>query len=354
MSISNVDIEKLAEYDNHHKVVFLNNPGAGLRGFIAIHRKNKNVPSFGATRLWHYQDSLEGLADALRLSQLMSYKAALAGLPCGGAKGVILASAHLSREDRKKILLAYAEEVNALDGAFITGTDVGVSEDDLALMKSVSEFFVGMNGDATEHTALGIYTGIETCLEFLDNTSDCAGKTFAIQGLGKVGEALLELVYTKAEKIYASDINTTIVERIRERFPRVLIVAPSEIHKQSVDIFSPCALNHALNTKTVAELKCRIIAGGANNQLENKAAGDMLFDRGILYAPDYVVNAGGLISVYDEYEHPGQYDRTRVKKKVLAIKDTLCRILSESASRRLSTDYIANEMAEKLFNNNKG
>lgn len=351
MSISNIDVKKLAEYDNHHKVIFLNNPGAGLKGFIAIHRKNKNVPSFGATRLWHYQDSLEGLADALRLSRLMSYKAALAGLPCGGGKGVILAPAQLSHEDRKKILLAYAEEVNKLNGEFITGTDVGVSEDDLALMKSASEFFVGMNGDVTEHTALGIYAGMEACLEFLDNTSDCAGKTFAIQGLGKVGEALLELVYAKAEKIYASDINTTIMKRIRERFPRISIVAPSEIHKESVDIFSPCALNHALNTKTVAELKCRIIVGGANNQLENKSIGDMLFDRGILYAPDYVVNAGGLISVYDEYEHPGKYDRARVEKKVLAIKDTLRRILSESASRRVPTNHIANEMAEKFFNN---
>lgn len=350
MSIPNVDVEKLPEYDDHHKVIFLNNPDAGLKGFIAIHRKSKDIPSFGATRLWRYQDEREALSDALRLSRLMSYKAALAGLPCGGAKGTILAPAHLKKEDRAKILLAYAKEVNTLRGTFITGTDVGVSEDDLALMKSVSEFFVGMNGDATEHTALGIYTGMETCFEFLDGASDLTGKTVAIQGLGKVGEALLERVYPKAKKVYAADINTAIVERVQERFPRVSIIAPPEIHKQKIDIYSPCALSNSLNKKNVAELKCRIIAGGANNQLKNEAAGDALFESGVLYAPDYVVNAGGLISIYDEYEHPGRYDQARVKKKVLATRDTLRRILSESASRKISTNRIANEIAEQCFN----
>ncbi|PIR74757.1 MAG: leucine dehydrogenase [Candidatus Magasanikbacteria bacterium CG10_big_fil_rev_8_21_14_0_10_47_10] len=345
-----LEIEKLEEYDNHHKVVLLNNPETGLKGFIAIHRKNKDIPSFGATRLLHYRDSLDGLRDALRLSRLMSYKSALSGLPCGGAKGVILAPKRLTSENRKRLLLSYAEEVNALNGDFITGTDVGVLQDDLKLMKSVSPFFVGFNGNSTECTALGIYFGMETCCSFLDDGDNLAGKTFAIQGLGKVGAALLALVYPKAGKVYAADIDKSVAEKIKKKFPKVVIVAPSEIHKQKVDIFAPCALSGALNSKTIAELKCRIIAGGANNQLEDDTIGDLLFKLGILYAPDYVVNAGGLIAVFDEYEHKKNNDE-RIYDKVFAIKERLHDILEKSKKENHAPNYIANEMAEKMFNN---
>jgi len=343
------DIENLEEYDNHHKVVFLNNAESGLKGYIAIHRKNKKAPSFGATRLWHYEDSLDGLRDALRLSRLMSYKAALAGLPCGGAKGVILAPGDLKSQDRKRLLLSYAEEVDALNGKFITGTDAGLSRDDLKLMKGTSKFFVGLNGDAVDLTALGVLYSMETCLKFA-HAGDVAGKSFAIQGLGKIGEALLNLIYSQAGKIYVTDTNKSVVKKIKKKYTKVVVVRPTAIHKQKVDIFSPCALSHSINSKTIGQLGCNMVVGGANNQLQDDSIGDVLFKLGILYAPDYLANAGGLTSVYDEFEHPGKYSRSRVEKKILAIKNRLRRVLKKSSSKKVSTNRVANEIAEKVFN----
>lgn len=349
MSIKNrsLDLEKLDEYDNHYKVIFLNNPKTGLKGFIAVHRKNKDVSSFGATRLWKYEDSLKGLRDALRLSRLMSYKAALAGLHCGGAKGVILMPKGL--KDRKRLLLSYAKEVNSLNGDFITGTDVGLFQDDLRLMKTVSKFFVGINGNAAQSTALGIYYGIEASLEFLLTQ----GKTFAIQGLGKVGESLLSLLYSKADKIYVSDIDISLCQKIKKQFPNVIVVKPSEIHKQKVDVFAPCALGSVINSKTVGELNCKIVAGGANSQLEDEDVGDILHKLGILYAPDYVINAGGLISVFDEYEGVINKNKQSLEKKIFKIKARLLKIYKTSRKEKLSTNIVANKMAKKVFNSYK-
>ncbi len=345
--IHGLEIEKFEEYDNHHKVVSLNNPNAGLKGCIAIHRKNKDAPSFGATRIWEYEDSLEGLRDALRLSRLMSYKAALAGLPCGGAKGVIFMPKEL--RDRKNLLLSYAKEVNLLNGDFITGTDVGLSQDDLKLMKTVSNFFVGMNGDAAQSTALGIYYGIEASLEFLTTQ----GKIFAIQGLGKIGESLLSLLYLKADKIYVSDIDKSLCQKIKRKFPNIVVVKPSEIHKQEVDVFAPCALGAVINSKTVSELNCKIVAGGANGQLENEDTGTVLYKLGILYSPDYVINAGGLISVFDEYEGIVNKDNQALEKKIFKIKDRLLEIYKTSQEEKTPTNIVANKIAEKVFNSYK-
>ncbi len=346
-TFDSVAIEKLEEYDSHRKIIFFNNRKTELRGFIAIHRKNINNPSFGATRFWRYENSLDGLRDALRLSRLMSYKAVLAGLPCGGAKGVILMPERL--KDRKELLLSYAEEVNALHGDFVTGMDAGLYEDDLRLMKQASKFIVGLNNDATQATAMGIYHSMEASLELLTGQGDLTGKTFAIQGLGKVGHALLFLLYPKAERIYVADTDAAASEIIKKEFPSVSVVKPFEIHKQHVDIFSPCALNYALNEKTIAELNCRMIVGGANNQLQSETTGDMLFELGILYAPDYVVNAGGLIAVFDEYENRERDDK-RVKTKVLDIKKRLSGIFKISQEENRPPNRVANEMAEERFN----
>jgi len=350
MSLSSgLEIEKLMElkeYDNHFRVIVLDNPKTQLKGFIAIHIKNERVPSFGATRLWKYENELDGLRDALRLSRLMSYKASLAGLPCGGAKAVLLLPEHL--KNREELLLSYAEAVNSLAGDFITGTDVGLSQDDLRLMKNSSKFFVGLNDNATEFTALGIYYSMETCLEFLTGASDLTGKTFSVQGLGKVGHALLSLLYPKAGKIYAADTDLEIAEKIKKEFPRVSVIKPSEIHKQQVDIFSPCALCHALNLQTVSELNCRMIVGCANNQLQDETIGDALFKQGILYTPDYAVNVGGLIAVFDEYEHQERDDK-RVQNKVAGIKKTLSDILKRSRAENRAPNRVANEITEKIL-----
>ena len=349
----NKNIINSSEFDNHTFISFLNDSKTGLRGFIAVHRKNGDAPSFGATRMWHYDSDEEAMDDAFRLSRMMSYKSALAGLPYAGAKGVIMLNSHaLDKRERNRLLEAYAENVERLNGQFITGTDVGLTQRDLDVMNKRSEYIVGFNGDATESTALGVFYAIETCLNRVFDEESIVGRTFAIQGLGKVGSSIIDYIYDDAKRIFVSDTDKEKVRAIKKKYPKVKVVDSSQIHKQKVDVFSPCALSHALNSKTVADLSCKIIAGGANNQLENEKIGELLHKLGILYAPDYVINAGGLMSVTDEFEH-NKYSKSRVEKKVAKIKDTLEKIFIKSEKENKAPNIIADEMAEKIVNKYK-
>ena len=299
----------IKEIDGHNLIAYISDKKVGLEGYIAIHRKNSSHPSFGATRLWNYSLNDDAIKEALRLSRAMSYKSALAGLPCGGGKAVLM-----SKKDafthRKEYLKSYAKKVNLLGGNFITGSDVGITRDDVMLMRKVSPYFVGVKTNPEKFTAMGLLYGLETCLLSVFGSEDLANRSFAIQGVGKIGTEFLKLIYSKAKEIYVADIDTLRVGEIKKMFPGVIVVTPQEIHKVAVDIFSPCALSNCINHRNVAELKCKAIVGGANNQLENSSIGSLLHRIGIVYAPDYVVNAGGLISVYDEYE----YGNTRVKR----------------------------------------
>ena len=196
-------IETSTEFDNHNFVSFLNDPKTGLRGFIAIHRQNGKNPSFGATRMWHYDSDEEAMDDAFRLSRMMSYKSALAGLPYGGGKGVIMLNSHtLNKRERNKLLESYAENVDRLSGQFITGTDVGLTQKDLNVMNKRSKYIVGFNGDSTESTALGIFYAMQTCLERVFGDESVKGRSFAIQGVGKIGSSIIEHIYKDAEKIF--------------------------------------------------------------------------------------------------------------------------------------------------------
>jgi len=305
-----LNIEKLPEFDNHESVSSFEDKASGLKGFIAIHRRNGDFPSFGATRFWHYDRPEEALKDALRLSQMMSYKAALAGLPYGGAKGVIISPSpdnnSISPQKKADILKAYANQVNYLGGRFITGTDVGITQEDLSIMAAHSPYMVGLHADPTKFTALGLFESIKICLQRVFGTNNIEGRSFAIQGIGKIGRAIAELLYQEGAKIFATDLKEKRLKELKRKLPRINLVAPSDIHKQKVDCFCPCALSGSLNKKTVPQLRCKIVAGGANNQLESNSIGRLLFERDILYAPDYLVNAGGLISVVDEYENIGK------------------------------------------------
>ena len=339
-----------AEFDNHIFISFLNDASSGLRGYIALHRKNGDIPLFGATRIWHYESDLEALDDALRLSKMMSYKSAMAGLKYGGAKGIIILDSKTGdKKNRNKVLEKYTEYVNQLNGQFITGTDVGLTQQDLRLMRKKSKNIVGFNGNAAEFTALGVYYSIQICLEKVFGVNDIRGRSFAIQGLGKIGKGILELIYKDAKEIYVSDIDPNKISAIKQEFPAVKIVNPKKIHKQRVDVFCPCALSHAVDSKTIADLSCKIIAGGANNQLENKEMGELLYKLGILYAPDYVINAGGLISVVDEYENK-IYNKKRVELRVRNIQNTLNRIFKLSKEQDKAPNVIADELAEKIIN----
>lgn len=342
------EIKNWEEYDAHRAVYSFVNDAIGLLGFIAVHRKNADRPSFGATRLWHYQNQDCGLHDALRLARTMSYKAALAGLPYGGAKAVIIGNGQWQSR-RPELLAAYAAVVDELNGVFITGTDVGLDQNDLRAMGQNSKNFVGFNDNATEFTALGVFSSIQVCLERVFGSLNITGRRFAIQGVGKIGTALARLLYQDAAAIFVSEVNEEHLRKFIKEFPRCLIASPEEIHKQKVDVFSPCALSNSITAKIAGELACPIVCGGANNQLEREEVGSMLSAQGIIYAPDYVVNAGGLISVVDEYENE-IYVPERVRGKVLRVRDTISKILDADARFHYGANVAANMMAEKIFN----
>lgn len=338
----------LKEFDNHRWVSFVYDPDVGLECYIAIHRGGLIKPAFGATRFWKYGNELEALRDALRLSKVMSYKSALAGLSYGGAKAVIINQKNGPKK-RDLLLETYARQVNYLNGRFITGADAGVNRGDLEAMASQSKYIVGLKADPVKFTNIGVFYSIQECLKEVFGNSSSTGRSFAIQGLGKTGMGILKLIYNDAKKIYVSDINSKQLKMAKDRFPHIEIVKPSDIYKQYVDVFAPCALSNEINSKNVDSFRCKIIVGSANSQLETAKIGELLFRRGILYAPDYVVNAGGLISVVDEYENR-RYNEKRIMLKVEKIKSTLESIISKSKRLHKATNLIADEMAEKIFN----
>ncbi len=348
MQNRNFNFESHPDFDDHKLIQFIYDRETGLKGVIAIHKGGFKNPTFGATRLWRYKTEFDALKDALRLSKTMSYKSALAGLNYGGSKAVLMSTQHANSISRKAFFKKYAEFVNLLSGRFVTGADLGVEEADVRLMSSVSPHIVGLRYDPVKYTALGVYYSIKICLKAVFGKKSLQGKTFAIQGLGKTGIELLKLIYFNAGKIYVSDISSARVLCIKQKFPKVEIVKPAEIHKQKVDVFSPCALGNAINFKNISSLSCRIIAGSANSQLEDKEVGEVLHKRGILYAPDYVINAGGLICVVDEYEHK-EYDEERLRAKVIKIQKTLSSIIEKSKKSKRATNTIADEIAEKLL-----
>ncbi len=346
MNGNSLNYDKLPEFDNHRLIHTIYDQKTGLKGFIAIHRGGFEKPAFGATRIWAYKSESDAIKDALELSRVMTYKSAMAGLYYGGAKAVLIDPKISS--NRTQLLKAYMRYINYLNGHFITGADVGVNHKDIEIMAAYSKYIVGIRSDPVKYTVLGVYYAIGVCLKEIFGSDSIEGKTFAIQGLGKTGEGLLDLLYSKAGKIYVTDINRKRIKDIKTRYPAVEVVKLDEIYRQKVDVFSPCALSYAINYDTVTDLQCPIITGSANSQLENVHIGDLLYKLGILYAPDYIVNAGGLITVVDEYEN-GKNTKEKIISRVQKIKQTLRTVITRSKKEKRGTHRIANELAEKIF-----
>jgi leucine dehydrogenase len=341
--------ERIPDFDGHQIVSSLHDRKTGLRGFITVHRFGKKKIAFGATRFVSYDSVLNAMEDAVRLSRLMTYKAALAGLPYGGAKGVIIKKKGV-RYNKTELFRAYARMINIFGGHFITGMDAGLNERDLAVMAQESPYIVGLKGDASDFTAQGIFVAMGVCLKEMFGSSLFTDRSVAIQGLGKIGMQLLGHIYPVAKQVIVAEIDREKVRAAARKFPRVKTVPPTHIHRQNVDIYSPCALSNPINKKTISELKAKIIAGGANNQLEDERIGILLHRLDILYAPDYVINAGGLICVADEYEHKS-HRRSRVERKVARIATTLQKIFGISRRRKRAPNIIADEMARRLIAN---
>lgn len=346
-------ISALKEFDGHELVSFVADEEAGLKAFIAIHNTRLG-PATGGTRYWNYRSETEAIRDVLKLSRAMTYKCALARVPYGGGKGVIISNSRNSH--KKRILAAYAEKVNLFNGKFTTGEDVGIYEVDIKIMLKHSPFINGrpsVAGDPSPWAALGIFCAIQGALENVFGSPDVSGRSVAVKGIGKVGMCLCELLHKHGALIVAADINSKRVRLAREKFPGIRIVSPLDIHKQKVDVYAPCALGDEFNKKTIPHLRCGIICGGANNQLASREDGDRLHSWGILYVPDYVANAGGLINVVAELDKRG-YSRRRVIRKVKGIRNTAKRIIRFSEKHNRPTSEVADQLAEKIFKRKKG
>lgn len=349
--------------EGHEKVMMVCRPEVNLRAAIAIHNRTLGKEALGGCRLLPYEDEREMIMDALRLSSAMTYKASMAGIERGGAKCVIWA---YPREKTFAMLWALADEIDALGGQYVTGEDMNIDERDISIMRMRTSYVSGLpetyhvgsyrgSGDPSPITAKGLVYGMKACLKFLGSGS-LEGKTVAIQGLGKVGFRLARFLYQEGvSRIIACDINPERIRHFQEEFQgkalaefreSAKIVEPGEIFYQECDIFAPCAGGAALNIQTIPSLRCKIVAGAANNQLADSLCGKMLKKRHILYAPDYVINAGGLINVDDE-RHPEGYNESRVQKKLENIFTNLLRVFWYARRLGLPTNQVADMLAEE-------
>ncbi len=337
-------------FDRHEKVISLFDASVGLRGFIAIHSTALG-PAIGGTRLWAYQSEQEAVDDVLRLSQGMSYKAALAGIPSGGGKAVLWADPEKGKTN--DLLKAFAREINALGGVFLTGEDVGIDATDIEVMAEISPYVKGTrqdkSGDPSPMTAFGVLQGMKAALHTLEGHTALKGKRVSLQGLGKVGYALASLVREEGATVIACDINEERV-RMAERELGIERVSAQDIYDVKADIFAPCGLGGVLNKETIARLAVDIVAGSANNQLQDPSMGDLLKEKKILYAPDYVINAGGLMNVYAAGE---SYDASRVRAQVARIYETTLSIFKRSEVFRFATNHVADQTAREILTRKK-
>lgn len=342
-----MDIFESGLFDDHEGVHFFSDNVSGLKAVIAIHNTNLG-PGAGGTRLWSYANSTLAAEDALRLSRAMSYKNAMAGIPFGGGKGVIMRPDNSF--DREALFTSYGQAVERLGGRYCTAEDVGVSTSDMDVIRTQTKYVGGLSqgkaasGDPSPVTADGVFRGLHVAAEYVLGQSDLKGLRVAVQGLGHVGYNLCERLHAAGASLYVADINAAVIEKAVQTLGAVS-VTPDKIHAVDADIFAPCALSGAVNKISIDEIKAKIVGGAANNQLASPDMGAELMGRDILYVPDYVLNGGGIINVAAELS--GTYDPAWVDGKLEAIKVTLKEIFDTSKAQQLPTNIIADTLARK-------
>ncbi|MDB2438077.1 amino acid dehydrogenase [Hellea sp.] len=335
------------DFDNHEGLYTFSEPESGLKCFIAVHNTNRG-PASGGTRFWSYADDTAALTDVLRLSKAMSYKNAMAEIPLGGGKAVILKPE--GEFDREALFTAYGRAVEKVGGQYITAEDVGVSTDDMRVIKTQTDYVAGLDdgeaasGDPSPHTADGIFRGLEVAVKHKLGVDGVGGLIVAVQGLGHVGYALAQKLKTSGAQLIVADINQEATQRAAEEL-KATVVTVDQIHAQEADIFAPCALGGAINADTIDDIQAYIVGGAANNQLKTAEMGRALMDRDILYCPDYVLNAGGIINVAAEVS--GTYDYKWVDGKLEGLRVTLQEVFDRSKSLGRPTNDIADEMARE-------
>lgn len=336
--------------NDHEQLVFCQDNHTGLKAIIAIHNTVLG-PGLGGTRIWNYANDAEAINDVLRLSRGMTYKAAISGLNLGGAKAVIIGDA--SKIKTEALMRKFGRFVENLNGKYITAEDVNTTTRDMEYVHMETDHVVGLpesmggGGDPSPVTAYGTYMGMKASAKYVWGNDSLNGKKIAVQGIGKVGGHLLEHLHKEGAKLYISDINENILKHYANTLGAT-VVKGNEIYELDVDIFAPCALGAILNTENINQLKCSIVAGAANNQLaDENVHGPMLMEKGIAYAPDFLINAGGLINVYQEYIG---YNRETALRNTEHIYDVTLQIFAKAAADKTHTQKAAIEMAEKRIN----
>jgi leucine dehydrogenase len=334
--------ENISEHD-HEQVVFCYDPTSGYKGIIAIHNTTLG-PALGGTRLWNYATDEEAIVDALRLSRGMTYKSAAAGLNLGGGKAVIIGDPRMKR--REMIFRAHGRFVETLNGRYITAEDVGTCVEDMDYVQMETRYVSGLagrSGDPSPVTAYGTYRGMKAAVKAKYGSDSLEGITVAVQGVGHVGYYLCENLAKEGAKLTVTDIDAERVARVVEEFGATA-VAPDEIYTVDAQVFAPCALGAVVNDRTLPKFRFEVIAGAANNQLAEERHGLALQERNILYAPDYVVNAGGVINVYGELNG---WSAERSKRKAAEIYDTLEELFELAQADGIPTNAAADRLAEK-------
>ncbi|GAB3791500.1 Glu/Leu/Phe/Val family dehydrogenase [Virgibacillus kimchii] len=336
----------MEKYD-YEQLVFCQDENSGLKAIIALHDTTLG-PALGGTRMWTYETEEAAIEDALRLARGMTYKNAAAGLNLGGGKTVIIGDP--KKDKNPEMFRAFGRYIQSLNGRYITAEDVGTTEEDMDLIHMETDFVTGISkesqgssGNPSPVTGYGIYIGMKAAAKEVYGNDSLEGKTVAVQGVGNVAYALCEHLHEEGAKLIVTDINKEAVNRAVGAF-QAEAVDPEDIYGVECDIYAPCALGATINDETIPQIKAKIIAGSANNQLKESKHGDILHEKGILYAPDYVINAGGVINVADELIG---YNQARAMKKVETIYNSLSKVFEIARRDHIPTHTAADRMVEE-------
>lgn len=333
-------------FDDHEQIVFCNDKDTGLKAIIGIHNTVLG-PALGGTRMWQYNSEWEALNDVLRLSRGMTFKSAITGLNLGGGKAVIIGDAKTQKTS--ELMCRFGEFVHSLSGRYITAEDVGMATEDMDIVREVTPFVTGISeskggaGNPSPITAYGVFMGMKAAAKFKYGSDILEDKNIFVQGIGNVGEALVEHLANEGAKVTISDISQERLQEVKSKYD-VTIYGGSDIYSEEMDIYAPCALGATINDNTINKLRADIIAGAANNQLANELRhGTLLQERGILYAPDFLINAGGIINVYAELEN---YGKAEIMRKTENIYNTTLEIFENARQNNLSTHNAALNIAK--------
>lgn len=357
--ISAKELKKVApvfgqlSFDDHEQVVFCQDKDTGLKAIIGIHNTVLG-PALGGTRMWNYQSEWEALNDVLRLSRGMTFKSAVTGLNLGGGKAVIIGDAKTQKTP--ELMRRFGRFVDSLSGKYITAEDVGMETSDMDIVNEVTKHVCGISesrggtGNPSPITAHGVYMGMKAAAKYKFGTENLEGKTIYVQGIGHVGEALVERIAKEGANVFVTDINQERLEEVSKKYG-VKIYTGNDLYAETMDIYAPCALGATINDETIAKLQATVISGAANNQLENEVIhGQMLKDKGIVYAPDFLINAGGIINVYAEIE---KWSKAQIMDKTENIFNTTLDILTRAEQESITTHQAALRVAQNRIDERK-